>query len=43
MQVSVDADHSEICKFASIDDPACVLAVETIVMALERALNLTCM
>lgn len=39
-QVPMHADHSSICKFDKADSPACKLAVGTIAMMLERALEL---
>lgn len=39
-QIAVNCDHSLICKFASMDDPACELAIGTIAAELKRALNL---
>ena len=34
------ADHSSICKFSAGDNPACELAMKTIAMDVERALNM---
>jgi len=39
-QIHVDADHSAICKFATADDPTCVLVIQTIATELEEALQL---
>ena len=39
-QIQADADHSAICKFATADDPTCVLVVQTIATELEEALRL---
>ncbi|KAK6810867.1 hypothetical protein RU639_013582 [Aspergillus parasiticus] len=39
-QVPIDADHSSICKFAAADNSTCEFVIGTIVMELERALEL---
>ena len=39
-QVAVDADHSSICKFASLQEKDCRLVLKTIAVGIEEALKL---
>lgn len=38
----MDADHSSICKFDEVSNPACQDILKTIKSELERALQLRC-
>ena len=37
-QISIDADHSSICKFTSVEGTDCEAVMDTIAEQLERSL-----
>lgn len=39
-QIAMEADHSTICKFDSLENPACELVLGTIADEVDRALTM---